>query len=130
LARVLNTSNVVLQAEVQQQEHTLQASADDLRKQQQALQLLDEKVSEQKNVALRQNEREQELQLALQEQWNRAEKQRQAAQAQEQEISASDQAVQQIAMPVLRDMAAVSLKNDGMRAVLEKNGYTVTVQKK
>ena len=63
----------------------------------------------------------QNLQSALQ-------KQQQALQAQQVEIDAGNQINQQIGPALLRDMAASSVKNEKMKALLGKHGYNVQVK--
>ena len=55
-------------------------------------------------------------------------KQQQALQAQQAEIEAGNQISQQIGPNLLRDMAASSVKNDKMKALLAKHGYNVQVK--
>jgi hypothetical protein len=50
-------------------------------------------------------------------------------QAQQQEIEAGNQISQQIGPNLLRDMAAASVKNEKMKALLAKHGYNVQVNK-
>ena len=56
-------------------------------------------------------------------------KKQQALQAQQQEIEAGNQISQQIGPNLLRDMAAASVKNEKMKALLAKHGYNVQVNK-
>ncbi len=55
-------------------------------------------------------------------------KQQQALQVQQEEINAGNQISQQIGPNLLRDMAASSVKNDKMKALLAKHGYNVQVK--
>lgn len=55
-------------------------------------------------------------------------KQQQALQAQQAEIEAGNQISQQIGPNLLRDMAASSVKNEKMKALLAKHGYNVQVK--
>lgn len=54
--------------------------------------------------------------------------QQQALQGQQQEIEAGNQISQQIGPNLLRDMAASSVKNEKMKALLAKHGYNVQVK--
>lgn len=54
--------------------------------------------------------------------------QQQALQGQQQEIEAGNQISQQIGPNLLRDMAAASVKNEKMKALLSKHGYNVQVK--
>ena len=63
----------------------------------------------------------QKKQLALQ-------AQQQALQAQQVEIEAGAQINQKIGPELLRDMAASSVKNEKMKALLAKHGYNVEVK--
>ena len=55
-------------------------------------------------------------------------KQQQALQVQQEEINAGNQISQQIGPNLLRDMAASSVKNEKMKALLAKHGYNVQVK--
>ena len=55
-------------------------------------------------------------------------KQQQALQTQQEEINAGNQISQQIGPNLLRDMAASSVKNEKMKALLAKHGYNVQVK--
>ncbi len=55
-------------------------------------------------------------------------KQQQALQAQQDEINAGNQISQQIGPNLLRDMAAATVKNEKMKALLAKHGYNVQVK--
>lgn len=55
-------------------------------------------------------------------------KQQQALQGQQEEINAGNQISQQIGPNLLRDMAASSVKNEKMKALLAKHGYNVQVK--
>ena len=55
-------------------------------------------------------------------------KQQQTLQAQQEEINAGNQISQQIGPNLLRDMAASSVKNEKMKALLAKHGYNVQVK--
>ncbi len=55
-------------------------------------------------------------------------KQQQTVQAQQVEIDAGTQINQRIGPELLRDMAASSVKNEKMKALLAKHGYNVQVK--
>ena len=67
------------------------------------------------------------LQTELQKQQKTLQAQQQVLQAQQEEINAGNQISQQIGPNLLRDMAASSVKNEKMKALLAKHGYNVQV---
>jgi septal ring factor EnvC (AmiA/AmiB activator) len=69
------------------------------------------------------------IQQDIKKQQQEIQKQQQALQAQQQEIEAGNQISQQIGPNLLRDMAAASVKNEKMKALLAKHGYNVQVNK-
>ena len=68
------------------------------------------------------------LQTELQKQQKTLQAQQQALQDQQREIDAGNQISQQIGPNLLRDMAAASVKNEKMKALLAKHGYNVQVK--
>lgn len=70
----------------------------------------------------------QSLQEEVQKQQEAIQAQQQALQAQQEEINAGNQISQQIGPGLLRDMAASSVKNEKMKALLGKHGYNVEVK--
>lgn len=67
------------------------------------------------------------LQDEVQKQQEALQAQQQVLQAQQVEIDAGVQINQKIGPDLLRDMATTSAKNEKMRALLAKHGYTVQV---
>lgn len=65
------------------------------------------------------------LQMEAQKQQKALQAQQQVLQEQQQEINAGNQISQQIGPSLLRDMAAVSVKNTKMKDLLAKHGYNV-----
>jgi len=68
------------------------------------------------------------LQDEVQKQQEALQAKQQALQTQQEEINAGNQISQQIGPNLLRDMAASSVKNEKMKALLSKHGYNVQVK--
>jgi len=68
------------------------------------------------------------LQTEMQKQQKVLQGHQQALQAQQEEINSGNQISQQIGPNLLRDMAASSVKNEKMKALLAKHGYNVQVK--
>ena len=71
--------------------------------------------------------RNQTLQSDVQKQQEALQAQQQALQAQQVEIDAGVQINQKVGPELLRDMASVSGKNEKMKQLLAKHGYTIQV---
>lgn len=70
----------------------------------------------------------QKLQQEVQNQQQLLQAKQQQLQAQQEQINAGNTISQQVGPALLRDMAAASLKNEKMKAVLSKHGYNVEVK--
>ena len=117
--------NRTLNTEVRIQRQALGEQEGNVEKQKEALQALDKRVDEQEQARDAQEKLGNERQNALYAQQEEIQKQQQEIQKQQEQINVGNQIAQQVGPNLLRDMATASLKNDGIKAVLRKHGYSV-----